>query len=98
MNYKTGVEPISALKAHTAEILQRAREAGQPILITQNGKPAAILQDVESYQKQRDQLLMLKLVLQGEHDYRQGKVVSHGKAKNSLKKKIEGIANRAEAI
>ena len=41
------IEPITTLKAKGAELIRRAKETGQPIIITQNGKATAVLVDVE---------------------------------------------------
>ena len=56
MNYADGIEPVTVLKTRCAELIRQARETGQPIIITQNGKPTAVLQDVESFQRQREAL------------------------------------------
>ncbi len=53
MNYIEAIEPVTNLKSKSAELVRRARETGQPIIITQNGKATAVLQDVETYQRQR---------------------------------------------
>lgn len=98
MNYKTGIESISALKARTSQVIHKARETGQPIIITQHGKPAAVLQDLDSYQRQREQILMLKLILQGEQDYRRNRVVSHLEAKKHFRQKMERMKNGGETV
>ncbi len=68
------------LKTRSAELIRKARESGQPILITQNGKATAVLQDVESYQRQREALLLLKYLARGDRDYREGRIVSDEEA------------------
>jgi prevent-host-death family protein len=84
MNVAEGIEPITVLKTRSAELIRRARETGQPVVITQNGKPTAVLQDVESFQQQRETLLLLKALVQGDQDYRAGRTLSHTKAKARL--------------
>jgi prevent-host-death family protein len=51
-----------------------AAERHSPIVITQNGRPTAVLQDVASYERQRRALHLLKLIAQGDHDYDAGRV------------------------
>ena len=98
MDVVNGIEPISILKTKTAELLRRTRDTGQPVVITQNGKPAAVLQDVESYQRQRKMLQMLKLLVQGDQDFREGRVRSHQEAKKRLRKKLDELRSRAEEV
>ena len=75
MDASKDIEPITTLKRETAELIERARERRSPIVITQNGRPTAVLQDVESYERQRQTMLLLKLIAQGEADYAAGRTV-----------------------
>jgi prevent-host-death family protein len=76
MDLSEAIEPVTVLKTRSAELIKRARETRQPIVITQNGKATAVLQDVESYQRQQKALLLLKYVALGERDLRDGDVLS----------------------
>lgn len=49
MRYSTQIKPISYVKAHAAELLDRINEEREPIIITQNGEARAVLIDVNSY-------------------------------------------------
>lgn len=49
MGLETRIKPISYLKAHSAEVFRELGEGAPPLLITQNGEPKAVLQDVASY-------------------------------------------------
>jgi prevent-host-death family protein len=75
------IEPVTSLKSSPAELIARARRRRAPIVITQNGGPTAELQDVESYERQRRALLMLKLVAQGEADYAAGRTLTDTEAR-----------------
>jgi prevent-host-death family protein len=46
MRYSTQIKPISYVKAHAAELLDRIAEEREPIIITQNGEARAVLMDV----------------------------------------------------
>jgi len=46
MRYSTQIKPISYVKAHAAELLDRITEEREPIIITQNGEERAVLMDV----------------------------------------------------
>ncbi len=42
--------------------------------------PRAVLQDVETYQKSREALVLLMAIAQGDRDYRAGRLVSDAAA------------------
>jgi len=48
MRYSTRIKPISYVKAHAAELLDRITAEREPIIITQNGEARAVLMDVAS--------------------------------------------------
>ena len=74
MDLSSAIEPVTALKRSAADLIARATDRHSPIVITQNGKPTAVLQDLHSYQRQQRALHLLKLLAQGEHDHRAGRV------------------------
>ena len=74
MDLSNDVEPVTALKRSPADLIARATDRHSPIVITQNGKPTAVLQDVHSYERQQQALHLLKLFAQGEQDHRAGRV------------------------
>lgn len=82
------IEPVTTLKRDAATLIERARESASPIVITQHGKPTAVLQDVETYVRQRKALLLLKLLAEGERDCEAGRVVSNAAAKRRLRKRL----------
>lgn len=92
MDAANDVEPITTLKRDASELIERARDRRAPILITQHGKPTAVLQDVESFQRQRHTLLLLKLLAQGERDYERGRTLSVAQARRRFRKKLIDLA------
>ncbi len=63
MRFSTQIKPISYVKAHAAELLDRITEEREPIVITQNGEARAVLVDVASYEQLMDETLALLRVL-----------------------------------
>jgi prevent-host-death family protein len=63
MRYSTQIKPISYVKAHAAELLDRITEEREPIIITQNGEARAVLMDVVSYEQMMDETQALLKVL-----------------------------------
>ncbi len=91
MNMETAIEPVTVLKTQSARLIREARRTGQPVVITQNGRATAVLQDVETYEEQRRSLLLLKLMAQGDHEIEKGRSVSHTAARKRLERKLKGL-------
>lgn len=91
MNYIAVIEPIGRLKKRSAELIRRAKDTGQPIVITQNGKATAVLQDVESFERQRKALLLLRYLSQAEDEIRSGKGVPRVKAVRHFERKLKEL-------
>ena len=89
----TAVEPVTQLKTRSAQLIRTAKETGQPIIITQNGRATAILQDVDSYQAQRDALLLLKFLAQGDQELNRGQAIGHSRVKQHFAERVETLAD-----
>lgn len=87
----SAIEPVTVLKTRSAELIRRARETRRPVVITQNGRATAVLQDVESFREQREALLLLKLLVQGTEELRAGRAVPHAEAKKRLDRKLREL-------
>jgi prevent-host-death family protein len=72
MRYSTQIKPISYVKAHAAELLDRITEEREPIIITQNGEARAVLVDVRSYDESQETLTLLQILLKGEQEINAG--------------------------
>jgi len=62
MRYSTQIKPISYVKSHAAELLDRITEEREPIVITQNGEARAVLVDIASYEQTQETLALLKVL------------------------------------
>jgi len=45
------IVPLGEFRSHASQVLRRVREAGRPIVITQNGRPAAVLVAPEEFDR-----------------------------------------------
>ena len=70
------IAPITELKRDAAGLIERAHQNGSPIVITQNGRATAVLQDAESYESERRAFALLKLALQGDAEIAAGEGLS----------------------
>jgi len=70
MKLSESVKPISYFKSHASEIVREIANRQQPMVITQNGKPKAILQDIVQYEQTQESLAMLKVLAQSRNSLR----------------------------
>lgn len=80
------VELVTALKRRATEILGDLAQDQEPVLITQYGKPAAYLLDVETFEAMRDRIALLEGIARGERAIEEGRTVSHAQAKKRMKR------------
>ena len=74
MNYTTHIKPISFLKANAAQELRDLAANQTPLVITQNGEAAAVLQDVRSFEKNQETMALLKILALGNTQIEKGRV------------------------
>ena len=72
MRYSTQIKPISYVKAHAAELLDRITEEREPIIITQNGEARAVLVDVRSYDESQETMAMWQILAIGKKQIEAG--------------------------
>ena len=81
--------PITDLRQDAASVLRQVRESDEPLVITQRGRPAAVLLSIEAYEKSdRDRQLLL-LLAQGEKEILTG----DGHSFDSVMKEADQILN-----
>ena len=89
------VRPITQLKNRTADLVREVTEKGRPITITQNGEAKVVLMDVESYDRWRSSMALLKMLALGEADVDRGRTVKQAEAFRRARKEIERSAGDA---
>lgn len=62
------VIPMSDLEQGAAPILQRLRQSGSPAIITQEGRAAAVLIDIEAFRRGESEREVLALLARGERE------------------------------
>jgi prevent-host-death family protein len=54
MDITKDIQPMTTFRNHSAEIMQHLKETKRPVILTVNGKAAAVVQDAEAYQRLLD--------------------------------------------
>ena len=78
MDITKDIQPMTTFRNHSAEIMQHLKKTKRPVVLTVNGKAAAVLQDAEAYQR----LLDLAAEASAEEGIRQGlEDMAHGRTR-----------------
>ena len=70
------VRSITYLKTRAADLVREVSEAGRAVTITQNGEAKVVVMDVDTYDRWRSALALLKALAQAEADVVAGRTVS----------------------
>src|SRR5213593_4825637 len=84
--------PIGEFKTRASQVLRKLREAQRPIVITQNGKPTAVLITPEEFDRLRERDRFLEAVREGLADSEAGRVVED----KVLTRELEAALGKAD--
>jgi prevent-host-death family protein len=87
MKLSNNIKPISYLKANAADIIKNIGRHQEPLIITQNGEAKAIIQDIASFEKEKETMALLKILALGNQQIEQGKLIQASKALKKIRKK-----------
>lgn len=54
MDITKDIQPMTTFRNHSAEIMQHLKATRRPVILTVNGKAAAVVQDAQAYQRLLD--------------------------------------------
>lgn len=73
MSISEDIKTVSDLKKNTNEIFKHMHDSGRPVVVTVNGKPDAILMDVDVFEKKLKALNLGLLLAPAEKDVKKGR-------------------------
>ncbi len=65
--------PVTDLRQDAAAALKRIGDSGQPIVITQRGRAAAVMVSIEAYEAAEHERQLLRLLAKGDREIEAGK-------------------------
>ena len=92
MKYSRDIQSLSVFKRDSAKLLTQMRETGEPIVLTVNGKAAAVLHDPDAYQDyagEKDRLDMIASINRGIADARAGRTTPAKRVFREFEKKYK---------
>jgi prevent-host-death family protein len=91
MSLTRDIRTVTEMKTRAAQLLDQVNQDRRPVVITQDGKPRAVMMDVESYEELRNSIGILKLMAQGEEDIRRGRWTKQDVMFDRLERRLKGL-------
>ncbi|MGD0154106.1 MAG: type II toxin-antitoxin system Phd/YefM family antitoxin [Thermacetogeniaceae bacterium] len=88
LDLTTDIQPVTEFRTNTSEILESLKKNRRTIILTQHGRPAAVLESVEEYQRKLEELCFMKGLVSGLRDAESDQVVDGEDFLQGLKSKM----------
>lgn len=80
-----GIVPLGEFKARASKLLKRVGESGKPMVITQNGRPAAVLLSPQEYDRMQERQRLLESIAAGLADAEAGRAIGTTELRERLR-------------
>lgn len=85
IDLESDIQPVSDFRANAAAIIDRLRQSGRPVVLTQRGRGTAVLVDIRRYQGLVEEVELLRDIQVGLLDVAEGRTVPHEEAMAALR-------------
>jgi prevent-host-death family protein len=68
MGKLVNIIPVSDLRQDAAKVLKQLKDSNEPLIITQRGRAAAVMQSVETFEQSEHDKELLRLLAKGERE------------------------------
>jgi len=82
--FSEDVIPLSDLKINPGKVVNHAKDSHRPILLTSRGRGIAVVQGLDEYEKNAEELLFVKAIAQGLMDIKEDKTLTLDEVKHKL--------------
>jgi prevent-host-death family protein len=84
------IQPLSAFRANTAQFVRQVQETGRPLVLTQHGRGAAVLLNVQEYERLVERAELADDIHTAESQLARGEGIPQGKAREQVRKRVRG--------
>ncbi len=82
------IQPLSEFRSKVAFYFDKVKKTKRPLIITQNGKSAAVLLDVSEYEAMIDKIEVIEEIKLAETQISSGMKISHQDVKKRFAKRL----------
>ena len=76
LNLSEDIVPLGELETQASRVLQKLKDSRRPVVITQNGRPAAVLITPEDFDRIRERERFMAAIQEGLADAEAGRLLS----------------------
>jgi len=84
----TDIQPLSAFRANAAGFLKEVRDSRRPLILTQHGKSAAVILDVEQYDALMEEIEVIREIKEARAQLARGEGIPHDEAIARLRARV----------
>ncbi len=84
------VIPVTDFRANAAELIQKIKKTRRPLILTQHGRSAAVVEDMKEYEDRLERLELLEAIVRGLQAAEKGELVSHEEAMRQVDALLNG--------
>ncbi len=81
------VRPVTEFRSHTSAVLEQVQKTKRPVILTQHGRSAAVLLDVEAYEALVDEVAVIRDVRTAEAQLDAGMGIPHETVETRLRER-----------
>ncbi|PID42254.1 MAG: prevent-host-death family protein [Proteobacteria bacterium] len=82
--FSEDVIPLSELKVNPGKVLNHAKDTHRPVLVTSRGRGIAVVQGLDDYENNKEELEFVKAIAQGLMEIREGETTEISDVKKQL--------------
>ncbi len=89
VNLETDIKPLAEVRASITACIEQVHKTGRPLVITKQGKSAAILLDVSVYEALMERLELLEDIRTAEAQITEGKLISQQEVEEKFSARLK---------
>lgn len=82
------IKPVTEFRANAAALIERLRQTKRALVLTQRGHSAAVVLDVDEYERLVEELELLRDIHLAERQLREGQGASHTQAREQVRRAL----------
>ncbi|MEQ9569912.1 MAG: type II toxin-antitoxin system Phd/YefM family antitoxin [Longimicrobiales bacterium] len=83
------VQPLSAFRANAASFLEQVRTTKRPLVLTQHGRSAAVVLDVDEYEALVEQVEVIRDIRDAKSEMSRGEGIAHEEIVGEFRSRLQ---------
>ena len=84
------ITPATDFRTKAAELIQKSKQTRRPLILTQRGRSAAVVEDIREYENRLERLELLDAIVRGLQAVEKGDLISHKDTMRRLDELLNG--------